>query len=68
MITEKVREWKERQEAIARGEIPKDTEEAEEEEVYKPEVIGEKIRRNEPPLGKTNNLHRRKQSRRSASQ
>lgn len=37
VITEKVREWKERQEAIARGEIPKDTEEAEEEEVYKPE-------------------------------
>ena len=43
MITEKVREWKERQEAIARGEIPKDAEEAEEEEVYKPEVIEEKM-------------------------
>lgn len=37
-IAEKVREWKERQEAIARGEIPKDTEDTEE-EVYKPEDI-----------------------------
>lgn len=37
VIAEKVREWKERQEAIARGEIPKDDEEVEEEEVYKPE-------------------------------
>ena len=37
-IAEKVKEWKERQEAIARGEIPKETEETEEEDVYKPEV------------------------------
>ena len=33
-----MKEWKEKQEAIARGEIPKDSEETEEEEVYKPEV------------------------------
>lgn len=38
-IGEKVKEWKEKQEAIARGEIPKDSEETEEEEVYKPEDI-----------------------------
>lgn len=38
VIAEKVREWKERQEAIARGEIPKDSEEVEEEVVYMVEV------------------------------